>query len=724
MSYADVARRMPPVPMLAGETLGQWRGLTTDEQDRRKGEAWATDKAELFPLSWIGKLVSRWFGAWGSVPTDKCPDPKREANVQHLQHCKTIAAAHRAGVRADAGHADIVQEAHDSARDMDRRLQQRDIITPREWPEGVRLLALWAEVQAWLNGRGLLEFWERPARRSTLRPGTAAGRIDGMLRRTKCERRWRAVLRRVHAQAVEATAISLGLVDKNAGCYVSNEGLRSRAAQLVGNAAALEHVVAVNDRGQDFTVAELAAKGPANREIRRHELMTRIAGFEVICRQCDHVAMFVTVSCPSRMHRRRTVGQFGTEDNPSWDGTKPGEAQAYLVKQWKRFRSACDRWGVELYGFRIAEPHHDATPHWHALLFMPAVVGQGRNKRNKWRGRPVAMRLAARLLRWHFLRYAGTAKDRTEKGAKKHRVKVERIDWSKGSAAAYVAKYVSKNIDGYKVDADLYGNPTLTASRRVDAWASKWRIRQFQQIGGAPVGVWRELRRLHADQAAASPLVAMALDAVNVASQAEDIAGHQVVARTLTAAHGWAGYVELQGGHRVPRKALRIRLLLETTGELGRYGEPIAAKPAGVVTSEVTQEELPPVGIVLRPMRRTVHVTAEVESERCSWTVVARDAVPAVRDALLGGGKREGHGAAGRVPPWSPVNNCTRPAAPDVHPGRLFAPLVRRTRKVGRWHTWRPKRGPDDGTRSGDAAPDPTIRARNDDAGSGAAASR
>lgn len=664
----------------------------------RDAETWAGAQVDTFPQAWAGRMLQRW-------REDRRADPVA-ANLQHLRASRAIAAAHRAGVPADASDSQIVQAASDAARDMARRLGQRDMIERAEPPAAVSpwvqdytgrclLLAAWAEAGHWLDACGLGELWQR-----------MRGPIASWLARMTCERWWRRILRRIHAQAVEATARALGLVHKRAGCYVSDESARRRAGQLQRNARALESVEAVNESGQRFTLAELAARGPANREIRRHELMTRIAGFEQIARDSDHAAYFVTVTCPARMHAWRTKPgrTWETEANPRWDGTAPDEAQRHLSRQWARFRAAADRAGLKLYGFRIAEPNHDGTPHWHLLLFFPQVATgagvvaveesgaggagggpgcgvAGRLATNH--GRP-AYRVAVRLLRRYFLH----ACDPTEPGARRHRVKLERIDWTRGSAAGYVAKYVAKNIDGYKVEKDLYGNDCLTASRRVDAWASTWRIRQFQQVGGAPVGVWRELRRLHPDQASASAGVALALDAVNVA--ASEAAAESEAVKRYTAAHAWATYTDLQGGTRVRRRSLRLQLLRECTGELGRYGDPVAPRAVGVVTVDTVQEHRPAFGIVRASTVRR-DVCAQVESERADWLIVPKGTPAAALPAQPASGARS-------AAPWSPVNNCTAAidaahayrlaGALDMAPEPIFRPQVQRVRKLGRWFSW------------------------------------
>lgn len=281
---------------------------------------------------------------------------------------------------------------------------------------------------------------------------------------------------------------------------------------------------AVNDAGECLSLAEIADLTVSNPRIRRSELMARVHGFEEEAKSLGHVGVFYTLTCPSRMHA--FLAKSGKR-NPKYDETKPKEAQAYLANVWAKFRSAADRRKFDYYGFRVTEPQHDGTPHWHLLLFMP----EDQEKR------------FTDLMRRYALEVDGD-----EDGAGKHRFKVVPIDWARGSAAGYIAKYISKNIDGHALDTGIYGEDPVEAAQRVQAWASVWNLRQFQQIGGPSVGVWRELRRLKGS------------------------GPKGIVAELSTAADqgDWLAYVRCMGGPLAPRKEQPLRLARLWSEQPGR----------------------------------------------------------------------------------------------------------------------------------------------------------
>jgi hypothetical protein len=363
--------------------------------------------------------------------------------------------------------------------------------------------------------------------------------------RMACSLWWRRKLRKRHGQTVEGAAIRLGRISRHRDLYVSNEGLRERLQQCARNVASLEGTIARNEAGQEFTLAELAATSTANKPIRRAELMTRIAGFERVAVAAMHEGLFMTLTCPSRFHRYRTVNKGkATIPNPNYDpNDTPATAQRYLTKVWACIRAELKRKGFGVYGFRIAEPQHDGTPHWHLLLFCEpqhAMAIEG-------------------LIHKHALKDSPD-----EAGARAHRCDFKRIDWSKGSAAGYIAKYVAKNIDGVHVGEDLEGRPALETAKRVEAWATRWSIRQFQQIGGPPVGVWRELRRVKHVPADAPDYVHAAHAAVNKKRNQDE----------EERAAAWDKYCNAQGG---------VFCALMATPNCSTHGHPNCSRQDGTI---------------------------------------------------------------------------------------------------------------------------------------------
>ncbi|WP_353408008.1 replication endonuclease [Pseudoteredinibacter isoporae] len=369
--------------------------------------------------------------------------------------------------------------------------------------------------------------------------------LEGAIARTKSAAWWRRQARVLQARKKDQLARSLRLVHQKAQVYCSNEAVRFRRVQVARNRAILESMEATNNEADVYTLAELSDLSNSNPEIRRNELMVRMRGFEEVADELGHVGVFITTSCPSAYHPTKQI--FGSSGrcvrvvkNQNYNGATPREAHAWQTKTWELARAKLSREGIRVYGFRVVEPHHDGTPHWHGLFFLE----------------PELLDDFKAIIRAYWLREFAD-----EAGAKKYRTKVVDIDKSRGSAAGYIAKYIAKNIDGTHIAEDLLGKPAADSAERICAWASCWGIRQFQQIGGPSVTVWRELRRIdpHEDEA---------IEEIRKAASDDS---------------DWAAFCMLMGGPmgeraNVPLRAARWLETNEETGEfldcpVNRYGE-------------------------------------------------------------------------------------------------------------------------------------------------------
>ncbi|WP_083600354.1 replication endonuclease [Xenorhabdus eapokensis] len=414
---------------------------------------------------------------------------------------------------------------------------------------------------------------------------------SGMLRMMSA-RWWYFRLKHLRDIQSEHMAIAVGQVQQVASPYVSRQALREWLEQKRRNREFFKHFELENEKGERISLAETVIHSNANPAIRRCELMVRMRGFEDIADKMGCVGEFYTITAPAKYHAVQHKGGFVK----SWNGATPRDTQRYLCRVWAKARAALARAEIDLFGFRVVEPHHDGTPHWHLVLFMlPEHLQQ------------------VRKILGHYACQEEQGELQDDE-AKKARFHYRAIDPNKGSATGYIAKYISKNIDGYALEEEKdheTGESLRDMAKSVTAWASRWRIRQFQQIGGAPVSVWRELRRLRQTR--------LSDQKINAVLQAADEGN-------------WAAYTQAQGGPWVSRCDLVIRLSYKNIPFGSPYGEDVQS------IQGVTSPFLPYAEFICTRIHQ--------------WSIVPKSD-PAITSEQIA------YKMSRKFPSWSSVNNCT-----------------------------------------------------------------
>lgn len=501
-----------------------------------------------------------------------------------------------------------------------------------------------------------------PRKRKNQTETTALNDISRMID----EKWWLGRLMKVRKIMREHLAIAMGQVSSKASPYASWDCIREHKEQQKRNWEFIKQSELFDqETGETADLAEMVLRSVSNPAIRRHELMVRCRGCEDIGNELGLQGLFLTLTAPSKYHNSYKKGGFV----PHWNGASPRDAQAYLNNVWQRIRAKLGRDGLRWFGVRVAEPHHDGTPHWHLLIWV----------------KPEEKEAVSKI----FIDYA-VQEDKHElfKGGEfdySPRCDVGEIDPEKGTATGYIAKYISKNIDGFAMDdevSDETGQAVKDMAKNVSAWKSRWNIRQFQFFGGAPVTTYRELRRFANQNKKAfmeylfmqersdlltiysmlqrdlvGPIKPSKLitnqelfKIIGDSYQARSDAKTASVSGTLAAAdHGnWQAYIMGQGGPFVRRDDLLIVNSYEVLPFASAHGEDVR-KIKGFTTPEETVETRTKVWVI-QP-KGTVHDEPEAGALALSSSAAA---------------------------PWSSVNNCTQEQKVQVSDQlrRLFAPYL------------------------------------------------
>lgn len=401
---------------------------------------------------------------------------------------------------------------------------------------------------------------------------------------------WLLQINRAVEQFLEHCHIINGRVHKGASHYLSSNGLNNFRTKKINAHLAMSKLIALNNEtGQEIEMLDVIRGSVANPDLRRKELMCRLRGGEESADENGLIGGFFTLTAPSKYHAYTAhKNENYAFQNSKYTGASPKETQKYLCKVWAKARAKLKRLKIEIMGFRVCEPHHDGTPHWHALFFFRPedeallcyVLADYFTQEN----RDELGVSDDDFLLWYKTinkdRASSTVGDESQVKSILNRISprfdYKKVDKKKGSATGYLAKYIAKNIDGYSVDNGA-GTPAEKLAELACGWASTWGIRQFQQIGGPPVSIWRELRRLEqSKEVLESKEKALEegdkyVPKIKCLTEIKAMNDSIEVARIAADLGNWAMYIEAMGGIFCTRSNFPIAMVYKPVDNI--YGE-------------------------------------------------------------------------------------------------------------------------------------------------------
>ncbi|WP_447864636.1 replication endonuclease [Kluyvera sichuanensis] len=537
-----------------------------------------------------------------------------EMNQDHVKRLSTLVAAHMS-MCLEAASGDLYS-------------------TDEVKPEEIR--QAWEQVAAEAMRLDVIPpAFERLRRKKRRRKPVPYELIPGSLARMLCADWWYRKLWQMRCEWREEQLRAVCLVNKKASPYVSYEAVIHKREQRRKSLEFFRSHELTNEQGDTLDLEDVVNASSSNPAHRRNEMMACVKGLELIAEMRGDCAVFYTITCPSRFHATLNNGR----PNPKWTSATVRQSSDYLVDMFAAFRKAMHKAGLRWYGVRVAEPHHDGTVHWHLLCFM-------RKKHRK---------AITELLRKFAIR-----EDREELGNNTGpRFKSELINPRKGTPTSYIAKYISKNIDGRGLANEVSketGKSLCDNAENVNAWASLHRVQQFRFFGIPGRQAYRELRLLAGQAKRDLPPLKpvpgkpeLTPEILAALANARPVIGNPRLDAVLAAADAgcFATYIMAQGGVLVPRKHHLVRTAYELNDEPSTYGDH---------------------GI------RIYGVWSPIQEGRICTHAVKWKMVRKAVDVDL----QEASANQGACAPWTRGNNCplvenlnesgaeTAPAAPDI----------------------------------------------------------